>query len=170
MSFKTKVTALLKMDEDDDLDEFEIEEQEAAVAAELDDSQTSNAIKKSLDEGSWFAIIYLVYWLILKVHTFRYNNAKTLLQTHTQAGRVTGDSAQRREAHTWRCSARSFISSVEREWNCSSRSHSSYCSASHKQLGGAFLDATQVARQVAPRVSPEDAASARDVRFARSSC
>ena len=45
------------MDDDDDLDEFEIEEQEAAVAAELDDSQTSNAINKPLDEGSWFAII-----------------------------------------------------------------------------------------------------------------
>ena len=49
------------MDEDDDLDEFEIEEQEAAVAVELDDSQTPNSVKKSLDEDFWFAIIFLVY-------------------------------------------------------------------------------------------------------------
>ena len=73
LSFKTRsflfVTALIKMD-DDDLDEFEIEEQEAAVAAELDDSQTHNAVKKSLDEGSWFAIIFEFITLLLNKWRF----------------------------------------------------------------------------------------------------
>lgn len=71
------------MEDEDDLDEFEIEEQEAAVAAELDGSQSTIGVEKSLDEGSWFA------YLSLFSHNDSIVCSHSLISLYTQARRFT---------------------------------------------------------------------------------
>lgn len=74
------------MEDEDDLDEFEIEEQEAAVAAELDGSQSTIGVEKSLDEGSWFAYLSFIYSQRLSTTIVC---SHSLISLYTQARRFT---------------------------------------------------------------------------------